>query len=63
MALAGAFSYLGQQARDSGDLSKASSYGNAAVSFVFIFTFVFGATWLTVPWLVCYGMRPFRFWL
>lgn len=51
MALAGGFSYLGQQARLEGDLGKASSYGNAAVSMVFIFTFVFGATWLTVPWL------------
>jgi MFS family permease len=48
MALAGAFSYLGQQATDSG---KAASYGNAAVSMVFIFTSIFGATWLTVPWL------------
>jgi MFS family permease len=48
MALAGAFSYLGQQATENGDASKASSYGNAAVSMVFIFTSVFGATWLTV---------------
>jgi sugar porter (SP) family MFS transporter len=51
MALAGAFSYLGQQATQNGDLSKATGYGNAAVSMVFLFTFVFGATWLTVPWL------------
>jgi MFS family permease len=51
MALAGAFSYLGQQARDRGDTSQASSYGIAAVAFVFLFTFTFGATWLTVPWL------------
>lgn len=51
MALAGAFSYLGQQATKDGDMHKASSYGNAAVAMVFIFTFVFGATWLTVPWL------------
>ncbi|KAI9872744.1 MAG: hypothetical protein M1830_001237 [Pleopsidium flavum] len=51
MALAGGFSRLGQNAHDSGDLGKATSYGNAAVSMVYIFTFVFGATWLTVPWL------------
>ena len=51
MALAGAFSYLGQQATINGDASKASSYGNAAVSMVFIFTSVFGATWLTIPWI------------
>lgn len=51
MALAGAFSYLGQRARDNGDEGLASSYGIAAVSFVFLFTFTFGATWLTVPWL------------
>ncbi|KAK4120147.1 general substrate transporter [Parathielavia appendiculata] len=51
MFLAGAFSRLGQDARNAGDMSKASSYGAAAASFVFIFTSVFGATWLTVPWL------------
>jgi MFS family permease len=51
MALAGGFSYLGQQATLDGDVSKAAGYGNAAVSMVFLFTFVFGATWLTVPWL------------
>ncbi|CAN9193915.1 unnamed protein product [Alternaria alternata] len=51
MALAGGFSYLGQEATKRGDTSAASSYGNAAVSMVFIFTAIFGATWLTVPWL------------
>ncbi|KAK7756179.1 hypothetical protein SLS62_001772 [Diatrype stigma] len=51
MFLAGGFSRLGQQARDSGNASLAESYGAAAASFVFIFTSVFGATWLTVPWL------------
>jgi sugar porter (SP) family MFS transporter len=51
MAFAGGFSYLGQQATQQGDAGKASAYGNAAVSMVFLFTFVFGATWLTVPWL------------
>ena len=51
MALAGGFSHLGQQATKNGDVGKAASYGDAAVAMVFIFTFVFGATWLTVPWL------------
>ncbi|KAF2745905.1 sugar transporter STL1 [Sporormia fimetaria CBS 119925] len=51
MLLAGVFSYLGQQARMDGDNGAADSYGIAAVSMVFLFTFVFGATWLTVPWL------------
>lgn len=43
MLLAGVFSYLGQ--------TKSVDFGNAAVAMVFVFTFVFGATWLTVPWL------------
>ncbi|KAF4458543.1 sugar transport STP1 [Fusarium albosuccineum] len=51
MFLAAAFSKLGQDASAAGDINKANSYGAAAASFVFIFTFVFGATWLTVPWL------------
>ncbi|KAJ2988813.1 hypothetical protein NUW58_g3779 [Xylaria curta] len=51
MFLAGAFSQLGENAARDGDVGKASSYGAAAASFVFIFTSVFGATWLTVPWL------------
>ncbi|GAB1197822.1 hypothetical protein APSETT444_007125 [Aspergillus pseudonomiae] len=51
MFLAGGFSYLCKQANAAGDTGKASSYGAAAASMVFIFTSVFGATWLTVPWL------------
>lgn len=51
MFLAAAFSKLGKDARSAGDIDKANSYGAAAAAFVFIFTFVFGATWLTVPWL------------
>ncbi|KAI0417003.1 general substrate transporter [Xylaria grammica] len=51
MFLAGAFSQLGEDAARNGDANKASSYGAAAASFVFIFTSIFGATWLTVPWL------------
>jgi hypothetical protein len=42
MALAGAFAYLAQQARDGGDEGKANGYGIAATSMVYCFTFVFG---------------------
>ncbi|KAI9661343.1 MAG: hypothetical protein M1831_003076 [Alyxoria varia] len=31
--------------------AEAGKWGAAAASFVFIFTFAFGASWLTVPWL------------
>ncbi|KAE9363916.1 general substrate transporter [Stipitochalara longipes BDJ] len=48
MFLAGGMSRL---AINSSDPSKASQYGAAAASMIFIFTFIFGATWLTVPWL------------
>ena len=51
MFLAGGFSRLGINATAAGDTAMASHYGNAAVSMVYLFTFVFGATWLTVPWL------------
>ena len=45
MFLAGGFSRLAINARAAGEVSKAASYGDAAASMVFIFTFVFGATW------------------
>lgn len=51
MFLAGAFAKLCKDAGEAGDTSKMNAYGAAAASFVFIFTSVFGATWLTVPWL------------
>ncbi|KAH8746374.1 general substrate transporter [Diaporthe sp. PMI_573] len=51
MFLAGGFSRLGQDASNVANSETAASYGAAAASFVFIFTSVFGATWLTVPWL------------
>ncbi|KAJ9193320.1 hypothetical protein DTO021D3_8004 [Paecilomyces variotii] len=51
MFLAGGFSRLGIDATAAGHATKASQYGAAAASMVFIFTSVFGATWLTVPWL------------
>ncbi|GAB1215085.1 hypothetical protein ATERTT37_004268 [Aspergillus terreus] len=47
MFLAGGFSRLAIDARADGSLSRASSFGAAAASMVFIFTSVFGATWLT----------------
>jgi hypothetical protein len=43
MFLAGGLSRLGT---DRGGL-----YGNGAVAMVYLFTAVFGATWLTVPWV------------
>jgi MFS family permease len=51
MFLAGGMARLGIDARDAGEIAKSSQYGAAAASMIFIFTFVFGATWLTVPWL------------
>ncbi|KAI1423533.1 general substrate transporter [Xylaria sp. FL1777] len=51
MFLAGAFSQLGENAAGNGETDKANYYGAAAAAFVFIFTSIFGATWLTVPWL------------
>lgn len=50
MFLAGGMARLGLDARAAGDAAAAQSYGAAAASFVFIFTSIFGATWLTVPW-------------
>jgi hypothetical protein len=51
MFLCGGFSRLGLNADVAGRVGSASGYGIAAASMVFLFTFVFGATWLTVPWL------------
>jgi len=46
MFLAGAFSRLALEHPD-----KAGQYGGAGAFCVFLFTFVFGATWLTIPWV------------
>ncbi|PCH43224.1 general substrate transporter [Wolfiporia cocos MD-104 SS10] len=46
LILAGAFSRL---LRDNPD--KSQQYGGAAALFVFMYTAVFGATWLTIPWV------------
>lgn len=51
MFLGGGFSALGLQAADDGNAGRASAFGAAAASMIFVFTSVFGATWLTVPWL------------
>ncbi|TVY68688.1 Sugar transporter STL1, partial [Lachnellula suecica] len=51
MFLAGGMARLGINATAAGETAKAAQYGAAAASMIFIFTFVFGATWLTVPWL------------
>jgi hypothetical protein len=45
MFLAGGMARAGLNAREAGDIATANSYGAAAASFVYIFTFVFGATW------------------
>ncbi|KAB2575309.1 Sugar transporter STL1 [Lasiodiplodia theobromae] len=50
MFLAGGMARAGLNARAAGNISVAESYGAASAAFVFIFTSVFGATWLTVPW-------------
>lgn len=51
MFLVGGMSRGGLNATAVGDTATAAAYGAAAASFVFIYTFAFGATWLTVPWL------------
>lgn len=30
---------------------KAAEYGGAAAFFIFLYTAIFGATWLTIPWV------------
>ncbi|KAL3436515.1 general substrate transporter [Aspergillus tetrazonus] len=51
MFLAGGFSRVSIDARDAGNMARAESFGAAGASMVFVFTAVFGATWLTVPWI------------
>ncbi|KII90241.1 hypothetical protein PLICRDRAFT_108340 [Plicaturopsis crispa FD-325 SS-3] len=46
LILAGAFSRLLKDHPE-----KAAQYGGAAAFFVFLYTAVFGATWLTIPWV------------
>lgn len=47
MFAAGTFARFGIEHTGEG----ANQYGVAAVFFIFLFTAIFGATWLTVPWL------------
>ncbi|RMZ85793.1 hypothetical protein DV737_g364, partial [Chaetothyriales sp. CBS 132003] len=42
---------LSKYAKDAANSSSGKEAGNAAVAMVFLFTMIFGATWLTVPWL------------
>ncbi|KAH8092159.1 general substrate transporter [Cristinia sonorae] len=46
LILAGAFARLLKDHPE-----KAAEYGGAAAFFVFLYTAVFGATWLTIPWV------------
>ncbi|KFY54945.1 hypothetical protein V496_07139 [Pseudogymnoascus sp. VKM F-4515 (FW-2607)] len=51
MFLVGGLSRGGLDARNSGNIDNANQWGAAAASMIYAYTFVFGATWLTVPWL------------
>ncbi|KAM0209983.1 hypothetical protein ACHAQI_006095 [Fusarium lateritium] len=51
MALVGGLSRGGLDARAAGNINVANQWGAAAASMVYLYTFIFGATWLTVPWL------------
>lgn len=51
MFLVGGLSRGGLNATADGDGSAAGRWGAAAAAMVFMYTFGFGATWLTVPWL------------
>lgn len=51
MFLAGGFCRLAINATANDDQAALASYGAAATSMIYIFTFIFGATWLTVPWV------------
>lgn len=51
MFLAGGLCTGALSASSRGDSGAAAEWGAAAASMVFIYTFVFGATWLTVPWI------------
>ncbi|EEU37319.1 uncharacterized protein NECHADRAFT_37236 [Fusarium vanettenii 77-13-4] len=51
MFLVGGLSRGGLNARADGNIGTANQWGAAAASMVYLYTFIFGATWLTVPWL------------
>ena len=58
MFLLSAFVYEGSKAHANGGSHTASQWGIASAAMVFTFTFVFGATWLTVPWLYLAEISP-----
>ena len=51
MFLAGGMSRGGLNATAAGNTEEAAKWGAAAAAMVYLYTFIFGATWLTVPWL------------
>lgn len=51
MFLAGGMSRGGLTATAAGNTEEAAKWGAAAAAMVYLYTFIFGATWLTVPWL------------
>ncbi|OAA69198.1 General substrate transporter [Akanthomyces lecanii RCEF 1005] len=59
MVLVGGLSRGGLNARDGGHIATANAWGAAAASMVYLYTFVFGATWLTVPWLTLTLVLPY----
>ncbi|KAK9354065.1 general substrate transporter [Lipomyces doorenjongii] len=60
MFLAGGFSRCGLNATAAGDAQRASQWGAGAAAMVFLYTFIFGATWLTVPWLYPAEIFPLK---
>ncbi|KFZ18434.1 hypothetical protein V501_01211 [Pseudogymnoascus sp. VKM F-4519 (FW-2642)] len=51
MFLVGGLSRGGLDARNGGNINNANQWGAAAATMIYVYTFIFGATWLTVPWL------------
>ncbi|PVH76950.1 MFS transporter [Cadophora sp. DSE1049] len=60
MCLVGGLSTGGLKATAAGNIDNANQWGAAAAAMVFLYTFVFGATWLTVPWLYPAEIFPVR---
>ncbi|KAL4791162.1 major facilitator superfamily domain-containing protein [Aspergillus venezuelensis] len=57
MFLAGGFSRIGLEAE-----TGQEGWGIAATAMVYLYTFIFGATWLTVPWLYPAEIFPLMCW-
>lgn len=60
MFLVGGLARGGLDASAGGDTDAASKWGAAAAAMIYLYTFVFGATWLTVPWLYpaeCFSLQ------